>query len=371
MIHMSNKTISVGRCGWITILGAAFMLGRTVDAAGEAPMQRIQVPGFYRMMLGEFEITALFDGAIDLDAGLLKNLSQAEIDTLLKRALIADPHKVATATNAYMINTAAKLVLVDTGGGATFGRGLGHLRENLAAAGYRPSQVDVVLVTHLHFDHGGGLIDAEGQSAFPNAVVYLAKAENDYWLSQEEPDVPAVYKDALKKARKLARDAAKPYIDSGRWKTFENSSNRTGTEESVGQDSAGGEEPSRQSPPTPWSGLPISGIKPVAIHGHTPGHTAYEVRSKGQTLLIIGDTVHFAAVQFARPDAAVAFDVDPKQAATTREALFRQIADVTTFVADMHAAFPGIGRLRSDGKGGYVWVPIEFSPLPTVRQGSK
>jgi glyoxylase-like metal-dependent hydrolase (beta-lactamase superfamily II) len=334
MIRMSNKTFSVGRCCWVAILGAAFLLGQTAGADGEAPMQRTQAPGFYRMMLGDFEITALFDGVIDLDAALLKNLSQGETDALLKRALIADSHKVPTATNACLINTGAKLVLVDAGGGTTFGRGLGHLRENLEAAGYRPSQVDAVLITHLHFDHGGGLIDAHGESAFPNAVVYLAKAENDYWLSEAEPDVPAVYKDVFKKARKLSRDAAKPYVDSSRWKTLEDGS------------------------------LAISGIKPVAIPSHTPGHTAYEVQSKGQTLLIVGDTVHFAAVQFARPDAAVAFDVDPKQAVATREALFRRIADGKTFVADMHAPFPGIGRLRSDGKNAYAWIPVEYSPLP-------
>ena len=81
---------------------------------------------------------------------------------------------------------------------------------------------------------------------------------------------------------------------------------------------------------------------------------------------MIGDTVHFAAVQFARPEAAVSFDSDPKQAAATRATLFRRLADGKTFVADMHIAFPGIGRLRSDGKNGYVWVPIEYSPLPAA-----
>ena len=72
-------------------------------------------------------------------------------------------------------------------------------------------------------------------------------------------------------------------------------------------------------------------------------------------------------MQFARPDAAVSFDSDPKQAVATREALFRRLADSKTFIADMHIAFPGIGRMRSDGKKGYVWVPIEYSPLPAAK----
>jgi glyoxylase-like metal-dependent hydrolase (beta-lactamase superfamily II) len=247
--------------------------------------------------------------------------------------LVDNPHKIPAPANAYLINTGSKLVLVDTGGGKAFGAALGHLPESLAAAGYKPEQIDAVLITHFHGDHAGGLLNAAGKPAFPNAVVYLAKAENDYWLSDAEPSVPPEYKEHLKQARKMARKISEPYLALNRWKTFEDGN------------------------------LPIEGIKAVPIPGHTPGHTAYEIKSGGRTLIIIGDTVHVAAVQFARPDAAVSFDSDPKQAVATREALFRRIADGKTFVADMHIAFPGIGRMRSDGKNGYVWVPIEYSPL--------
>ena len=299
--------------------------------------KKTQAPGFYRMMIGSVEITALCDGIVELDAALLKNVSEVDRDALLKRAMIEDPHKLPTSTNAYLINTGAKLVLVDAGGGTAF-PGLGHLLENLKASGYKPEEVDAVLITHLHPDHMAGLIDAKGKPVFPKAVVYVAKAENDYWLSEADPEVPAMYKEHLKKARKQVRDTAKPYIELNQWRTFEDGK------------------------------LPILGIKAVAIPGHTPGHTAYEIQSGGQTLLIIGDTVHVAAVQFARPDAAVSFDSDPKQAVATREALFRRIADGKTFVADMHVAFPGIGRLRSDGKDTYTWVPIEYSPLPASKR---
>jgi glyoxylase-like metal-dependent hydrolase (beta-lactamase superfamily II) len=336
---MSDRTCSLRQFCLIAACGMVCMLAQIASGVAEAPMQKSQAPGFYRMMLGDFEITALSDGVIDLDAGLLKNVSEAEVQRLLRLAMIDDPHKVATTTNAYLVNTRAKLVLVDAGGGATFGRGLGDLRENLEAAGYEAEQVDAVLVTHLHFDHIGGLTGADGKAAFPKAVVYLSKPENDYWLSETEPDVPAVYKEAFKKARKLARDAAKPYVELSRWKTLDE-----GTQD-----------------------LPISGITAIAIPGHTPGHTAYRIQSGKETLLIVGDMVHFAAVQFARPEAAVAFDVDPKQAAATREVVFRRVADGKTLLADMHVAFPGIGRLRSDGKSGYVFVPVEYTPLPATK----
>jgi glyoxylase-like metal-dependent hydrolase (beta-lactamase superfamily II) len=325
------------RCFVAVVLGLVFVIGCTDNATAEAPMQKAQAPGYYHMMVGEFEVTALFDGIVPLDTGRLMNVSEKEGRELADRALVDNPHKIPTSVNVYAINTGSKLVLVDAGGGKLFGPTLGHMGENLASAGYKPEQVDAVLISHLHPDHVGGLIDAKGRPAFPNAVVYLAKAENDYWLSDVEPSVPDVYKEHLKQARKMVRHVAEPYLALKRWKVFENGK------------------------------LPIAGITPIAIPGHTPGHTAYEIQSGGEKLVIIGDTVHIAAVQFARPDAAVSFDSDPKQAVATHKALFRRLADGKTFVADMHIAFPGIGRLRSDGKEGYVWVPIEYSPLPTER----
>jgi glyoxylase-like metal-dependent hydrolase (beta-lactamase superfamily II)/Flp pilus assembly protein TadD len=302
--------------------------------------KKTQAPGFYRMMLGNVEITALFDGIVDLDTALLQNISPEEINTLLKRAMIDDPHKIPASTNAYLVNTGVKLVLIDAGGGKAF-PGLGHLIENLKASGYKSEEVDAVLITHLHPDHVAGLIGGDGKPVYSKAVVYVAKAENDYWLSDAEPEVPAVFKEHLKKARKQVRDTAKPYLDSKRWRTFDEGK------------------------------LPILGIKAVAIPGHSPGHTAYEIQSAGQKLLVIGDTIHVGAIQFAKPDAAVSFDSDPKKAVATREALFQRITDGKTFVADMHVAFPGIGRIRADGKNSFGWVPIDYTPLPPSQEPSK
>jgi glyoxylase-like metal-dependent hydrolase (beta-lactamase superfamily II) len=330
-----SRLPSVRRVLWIATLAIIAMAGQATAAAAEAPMQKTQAPGYYRMMLGEFEITALFDGIVPLDVSQLKNVTETEAAKLLALALTAgDPHKLPTSANAFLVNTGSKLVLVDTGGGTAFGKGLGQASRNLEAAGYKPEQVDAVLITHLHFDHIGGLLNAEGKAAFPNAVVYLAKAESDYWLSETEPEVPAAFKEHMKQARKLAASAAKPYLATDRWKMIENGR------------------------------LPIAGIRPVAAPGHTPGHTAYEIRSGEQKLLIIGDMIHIPAVQFARPDAAVSFDSDPKQAVATHHALLHRVDGGTTFVAGMHLPFPGIGRVRNDGKTGYVWIPIEYAPLP-------
>ena len=160
VILMANRLPIHRRCLWIAILGVLAFLGRTANVTAEAPMQKTQAPGFYRMMIGTFEVTALFDGLVELDAGLLTNVSEKEVHDLLSRALIDNPHKIPTSANAYLVNTGSKLVLIDAGGGKVFGPALGHLAENLAAAGYKPEQVDAVLITHMHGDHVGGLIDA-------------------------------------------------------------------------------------------------------------------------------------------------------------------------------------------------------------------
>jgi glyoxylase-like metal-dependent hydrolase (beta-lactamase superfamily II) len=201
----------------------------------------------------------------------------------------------------------------------------------MKAAGYEPDQVDTVIITHLHGDHMGGLNDGDGKRLFPKATVFVSKEDNDFWLSQKiADDAPADRQPAFKKAR----DSAAPYLASGQWKTFTQGS------------------------------VLVPGIQAVNAYGHTPGHTAYALESNGEKLLIWGDLVHAHAVQFARPDVAIEFDTDQKQAVATRRRIMKAMTASKSLVAGMHLPFPGIGHVRADGKDSYSWVPIEFGPLP-------
>ncbi|MBI2309136.1 MAG: MBL fold metallo-hydrolase [Rhodocyclales bacterium] len=301
-------------------------------AHAEAPAIQTQVPGYYRHQLGQFEITALFDGAIELDAKLLKNATPTDLRRLLARMFVGDP-KMQTAVNAYLINTGKHLVLVDTGAAKLFGPSLGYVLQNMKAAGYDPAQVDTVVVTHLHGDHMGGLNDAGGKPVFPKARVMVPRGDHDFWLSQETAEKAP---EGMKPFFKMARDTAAPYQTAGQWQTF-----------------ADGAEL-------------VPGVRAVKANGHTPGHTAYAVESAGQKLLIWGDLVHAHAVQFAKPGVSIEFDVDQKQAIATRRAIMKAMATSKTLVAGMHLPFPGIGHVRAEGGGRYAWVPIEFSPLPTA-----
>lgn len=297
-------------------------------AFAEAPPVTTQVPGYYRMALGELEITALYDGYIDLDTKILSNASPAEVQRLLTRMFLAG-QKVQTAVNAFLINAGGKLILVDTGAAKAFGPTLGFIGDNLKAAGYSPEQVDVVLLTHLHADHAAGLLNAEGKPLFPNAEVRVTQADSDFWLSEE---IAAKAPEGFRPFFQMARTAATPYQAAGKWKTF-----------------------SGEAELAP-------GIHAVDAHGHTPGHTAYLIESKGERLLIVGDAVHSHAVQFARPEVAIEFDSDKKQAVIARKKLFAFAAKEKLAVAGMHLPFPGIGHVRTEGKG-YAWVPVEFSPI--------
>lgn len=311
-------------------LALASLLALPFAVRAEAPLQNQQVPGYYRLALGQFEVTALYDGSIALDEKLLKGVAKRDLQRLLAREFLQGP-AVQTAVNAYLVNTGQRLILVDAGAAKLFGPTLGNIVDNLKAAGYRPEQVDTVLLTHLHGDHVNGLVTADGQRVFVNAEVWSAKADNDFWLSET---IAAQAPQEAQGFFKMSRDAAAPYLAAGRWKTFD------------------GE---RELAP---------GVSSVDTHGHTPGHASYLFNSGEQRLLVLGDIVHNHAVQFARPEVSLEFDVDQKQAIATRKRIFAQVARERLMVAGMHLPFPGIGHVRKEAKGGYAWVPAEFTLLP-------
>lgn len=311
--------------------GAVALLPAAVQAAPVAK-QQTQVPGFYRMALGDFEVTALYDGFARLAPGLLKGASAEDVQGLLARMFVESGQGVQTAVNAYLVNTGEHLVLIDTGAAQCFGPTLGNIQSNIRAAGYRPEQIDAVLLTHLHPDHACGLLDAEGKAAFPNASVHVPQAEAEFWLSEAQA---AKAPEARQGMFRLARTAVAPYEAAGRLQRY----------------AAG-------------SAL-LPGIASLALNGHTPGHSGYLLSSAGQSLLVWGDVVHSHAVQFARPEVAIEFDIDSAQAVATRKKVFADAARDKLWVAGAHLPFPGIGHVRAEGAG-YAWVPVEYAPLPAA-----
>ena len=314
------------------VFGALVPLQGVVHAAAPA-QQKTQGPGFYRMAVGEFVVTALYDGYIDLDRKLLKGATAADLQRLLARAAAASTPSVQTAVNAFLVDTGRQLILVDAGSAKCFGPTLGSIGENLRAAGYEPAQVDAVLLTHLHPDHACGLAGADGQAVFPNAQVLVARPEADFWLSEQRA---AQAPQANRPFFDMARASVAPYASAGRLKTY-----RAG--EAL-----------------------VPGVRAVESHGHTPGHVSYLFESGKDRLLVWGDIVHSHAVQFARPEVTIEFDVDGKQAIASRRRLLADAVRDGWWVAGAHLPFPGIGHVRAESRG-YAWVPLEYGPIRTDR----
>ena len=295
-------------------------------ALAAAPQHHDQVPGFYRMKVGDLEVTALLDGAAVFDLHWL-NGKKVTMDRVTK-ALHEDPHLLDVGDTGFLVNTGKQLILVDAGAGTWYGGGaLGRLADSLHGAGYAPEEVDRVLITHLHSDHVGGLTTQDGKRVFPNAEVFVSKAESDFWLS---PEIAAKAPKDAQPFFQSARAIAAPYIKAGKWHTFS------------------GSEPIMES------------VQPVSLHGHTPGHTGYEFSSKGQRILFWGDTVHAQIVQLRHPDITVVFDIDHPAAAAMRNQLLPTLAREAVVIAGPHMPFPGLGRLRKDGNG-YLWAPVVFT----------
>jgi glyoxylase-like metal-dependent hydrolase (beta-lactamase superfamily II) len=301
------------------------MFAGATAARAQTPMVRTQAPGYYRLMLGQFEITALLDGTDMLPAAsFLINTSGAEVQHYLAREYLSDP--VETSINAFLVNTGAKLVLIDTGTGSYMGPRTGHLLASLRAAGYEPGQIDEIYLTHMHGDHIGGLSSA-GTRAFPNALVRASRLEADYWLNPEHLAHAAAEQ---KEGFEHAQESLAPYVKAGKFSVFEDGA------------------------------ALVSGITSVATHGHTPGHTSYMIQSQGARLLVLGDLVHFAAVQFPKPSVAVKFDIDSKAAVMQREKVLHDAAEDGYWIAAEHVSFPGLGHVRAEGSG-YVWLAAAYS----------
>ena len=299
----------------------------TAIANAAAPMVKTSAPGYYRMMLGDFEITALSDGTVNLPVkDLLTNTTPAAVDKALAKSHLKNP--LETSVNGYLINTGEKLVLVDTGAAGLFGPTLGNLVANLKASGYQPEQVDEIYITHMHADHVGGLM-AGDKRAFPNAIVRADKHDADFWLSQANLDKAAVDDKGFFQG---AMASINPYVKADKFKSFDGNTEL------------------------------VAGIKAVASRGHTPGHSIYAVESKGQKLMLWGDLMHVASVQFENPGVTIKFDTDSKAAAAQRKKAYADAAKLGYLVGSAHLSFPGIGYLRAEGKG-YAWIPVNYSNL--------
>lgn len=274
------------------------------DDAGFGP-QAVK-PAAYGFKLGRSQAAALHDAQFVFanDGKLIGVGETPDAVAQVLRAAGAPTDRVTLSVNALLVRSGKRVLLVDTGLGATAN---GAVAASLKEAGVAPADVTDVLLTHTHFDHYGGTIDANGALAFPNATIRLS-AKEWAWMQEQEAD----------KAKILA-----PKVQ-----TFE-------------------------------PGKPIApGVTPLRTYGHTPGHVGFEIVSGGKRLVAIGDIAHSAIISLAKPGWTIQFDTSDAEGKATRTAELARLAKSGVLVFSPHFPFPGLGKIVAKGEG-YGWEPMQ------------
>ncbi len=260
--------------------------------------------------VGDIEIIAVTDGVLPTDTGKAMGIDDAACEALSGRRR---GESFDICVNQYVVRVAGRTLLIDAGASARRYPGVGLLPENLRRAGAPPESIDAVLLTHLHSDHMHGLIDEAGAAVFPNAELILHEKEAAFWLDRAPTGAPGFDRNLP-----AVEQNTRPYRDRLRL-------------------TCGGEV--------------APGVSAHLCAGHTPGHTAWRIEAGGRRAIMWGDVVHFEALQIARPDVAVAYDMDPDEAARARQRVFEMCVDEDFLVLGAHLTTPGVGRLERRGAG--------------------
>ncbi len=275
-----------------------------------APMMEAGTAPFQRVKLGGFDVTTLLAGTAtrpDPQTIFGMNVDKETFDAVSAEAYLPIDAAQFFFTPT-VINTGSELVLFDTGlnGAAT--------SAALNAAGYTADQVDVVVLTHMHGDHIGGL-STDGTPTFPNARYVTGSAEFNAWSGSGNEGFDT-------KVQPLAEQMT--MLDDG--------------------------------------GSVASGITAMAAFGHTPGHMAYMIESDGKQLVLGADFANHYVWSLAHPDWEVLFDMDKAAAAATRRSMLGMLAaDKIPFVG-YHMPWPAFGYVETAGDN-FAYVPHSYQLL--------
>jgi glyoxylase-like metal-dependent hydrolase (beta-lactamase superfamily II) len=317
--------------GAAAIAAAPLLPSMPVKAA--APLADKQAPSFYRYKVGDIQVTVVSDGrsTVPLEDSFVTNAKKEEVSAALEKAFL--PRDIFTIYYApLVINTGGKLVVIDTGNGAVANvnsKGAnGQFAANMAASGLDAKAVDMVVISHFHTDHVGGLLAADGTPAFPNAEVLVPATEWKFWMDDGEMSrAPAGRMQNLFKNNRNIFDAGLK----------------------------------RKVTPYEWGKEVAPGLLAVETAGHTPGHTSYVLSSGSGKVFIQSDVTNNPNPFAANPGWHAFFDQDGDVAEKTRRRVYDMVAAEKLQVQGFHYPFPGLGHVEKDGSG-YRVIPTPWNP---------
>ncbi len=324
---MTDTLKKLSRRDTFVLAGAALAAPAIVSAtaqpaAASAPMLGVSRPNHHRVKLGNFEVTTILDGAIQLDGPhpiFGQNVEAADVQKLAEENFLPGT-RMEIGFTPVIINTGSALIMFDAGNGAGRRPNAGKLAATLAAAGYSADQIDIVVLTHFHPDHIGGLME-DGKPLFPNARYVTAQAEYDFWSPKEMAE------GNMARVGKLVQSNVIPLAE-------------------------------KMSFLSPGADV-VTGVTAVDATGHTPGHMAYHVESEGSRILLWADLTNHYVASLQRPDWHVRFDMDKEKAAAARKRVLDMVAADRIPATGYHMPFPAVGYVEKGGDG-YRWVPASY-----------
>lgn len=311
-----------------TAAGIAFGLSGPLEIIPSALAQGATNPlnpanaKFHKFKIGDIEVITVFDGGLfrEHKEGFVKNASIDDIKASLRAAKMPDAQVPNTYT-VTVVKVGGRTVMFDAGNGAGRGANVGLLAANMKEAGLDPARLDAIVVTHFHPDHIFGLYGKDNAPLHPSVEIVVPSAEYGFWAD------PAVMSKLPKARQGIAKrvQAAMP-----KWKN-------------IRQIASGAEV--------------LPGIKAVATHGHSPGHTSYLVTGGSGSLMVLGDVTSIPPINMRNPGWHIVFDQDAKMAEATRRRTFDQAVADKIVCSGYHWGMPGAGTVVKDGNG-YALVPV-------------
>jgi glyoxylase-like metal-dependent hydrolase (beta-lactamase superfamily II) len=315
----------------IALILTLLMKAPTVNAASEESTLNA---GVYQFKVGDFKVATISDGLLTLPP--LPTYAPTADPEEVERAMVERfwlPDNLSLYFNATYVDTGTHQILIDTGAGVELGAGLAKLTQNLRSVGVQPQDIDVVIITHAHPDHIGGIVAPDGQLTFPNAHYYVSADEWQFWTAPTIDLSPLIIPESFKQGMIAS---AQKHLGAIANKVTQF-------------------QPNQEIVP---------GIIAIAASGHTPGQTALQIQSGASQLIVTADVFFNEAFDLEHPEWQTGFDFDPQQAAETRRRLLDQVTQDRTLVVAYHMPFPAVGHIRSAGDR-YEWEPVlwQFNSL--------